>query len=146
MGNIEKKQIIGRLEYVDLPDFNLTRVESRVDTGAYHSALHAENIQEETIEGKKVLTFNVLDDSHLKYNNKKFTSVNFRKIKITSSNGVYEIRYLIPVTVMLGGKKIISEFSLTSRKGMKRSLLLGRLTIRKDFIVDAEKSFLMDKS
>lgn len=146
MVNKQEKQTIGGLEYVELPDFNLQRITARVDTGAYHSAIHAQKVEESLREdGKKVLTFYILDEDYPEYLNQKFTALEFRTIIIKSSNGMTEKRYLIPVTLCLGNKEITSEFSLTSRKGMKYPVLLGRLTLRGSFLVDVDHDFLMGK-
>lgn len=146
MANKQEKQIIGRLEYVELLDFNLQKITARVDTGAYHSAIHAHEIQESlSPDGKKVLTFYILDEDHPEYSNQQYISLEFRTISIKSSNGATEKRYLIPVTLRLGNREITSEFSLTSRKDMKYPMLLGRLTLRDNFLVDVDHSFLMSK-
>ena len=40
MNNKEEKKIIGRLERVDQPEFDLKRIEAKIDTGAYNGAIH----------------------------------------------------------------------------------------------------------
>jgi hypothetical protein len=43
---VELPLVIGWAELVDLPNWNITRLRAKMDTGARTSALHVENIQE----------------------------------------------------------------------------------------------------
>ncbi|MCX7729188.1 MAG: ATP-dependent zinc protease, partial [Bacteroidia bacterium] len=40
----KEKNVIGRREFVDFPELKLYHVEAKIDTGAYRSALHCEQI------------------------------------------------------------------------------------------------------
>ena len=43
--NLYAKDIIGSIDKLDFPAFNLENVESRIDTGATNSSLHCTNIE-----------------------------------------------------------------------------------------------------
>jgi hypothetical protein len=46
------------------------------------------------------------------------------------------MRYFIKCKIELLGRKIVTEFSLTERKGMRFPILLGRKLLNKRFIID----------
>ena len=56
----EEKLTIGRRDKIDLPDFGITDISAKVDTGAYTSSIHAAN-QKITGNKKKILTFSIAD-------------------------------------------------------------------------------------
>ncbi|MBL4896421.1 MAG: ATP-dependent zinc protease, partial [Erythrobacter sp.] len=47
-----EKIVLGRIEWITIGAKNM-RLKARVDTGAQTSSLHAENVVEKTIDGKK---------------------------------------------------------------------------------------------
>ncbi len=140
MAGIEKSmKIIGRREFVDLPELGLENIEAKIDTGAYRSALHCHHIKVETEENKKYLSFIVLDDLHDAYNGQKIRFDHFSKKIIKNSSGSIEERYIIKTKIKLGKKTIMTTISLTDRADMKYPILLGRKFLKGKFIVDVSK-------
>ena len=113
-----EKKIIGRKEKISLPDLGLKLVWAKVDTGAYTSSVHAENIRLENREGKEVVV------------------ENFREKKVKNSFGHAETRFLIITKMILAGETFDAEVTLTDRSSMKNAILLGRKTLRNRFLVD----------
>ncbi len=142
--NIDK-QIIGRLEYVDIPEFHLSGIEAKVDTGAYNGAIHVSLITEIEKEGKKFIRFILLDEGHPEYHGKTFETDEFEEKKIRSSNGGVQHRYIIPVSIILKGIELKAKLGLSNRKDMRYPILLGRKAIKKHFIIDASKRFTHKK-
>lgn len=136
-----QKEIIGRLEYVDLPDFNLQKIIAKIDTGAYSGAIHTDYIKEYEKDGKKIIEFSLLDDHHPEFKNTIYTLNDFDVKKIKSSSGKSELRYIIPVTIVIKNKTIKAKLSLSNRKAMRYPILLGRKFINNLFIIDASKKF-----
>ena len=68
-----KKEIIGRLETVDLPTWNIKEIEAKIDTGAYSSSLHCHNIEEFEKNDTNWVRFNLLDPDHPSYNDRLFS-------------------------------------------------------------------------
>ena len=58
------KTIIGNLEICDLPEFGISDMEIRIDTGAKTSSLHVDNIVRLKKQGKPWVKFNLHPDVH----------------------------------------------------------------------------------
>ena len=129
-----KKKIIGRLDKVDFPDLNLKEISVKIDTGAYTSSIHCENIEEKE-DGLHCI---FLDKEHLEYNNKPLVFNAYNKIRVKSSNGIAQSRYEIKSKIEIFGKVYKISLSLSNRKEMKHPVLLGRKFLNKKFIVDPE--------
>ncbi|MBN3522151.1 ATP-dependent zinc protease [Algoriphagus lutimaris] len=131
-----EKKVIGRKEKVSIPEFDLYLVWAKVDTGAYTSSIHAENIQVKEEDGKKVLTFQVLMPGHKSYTGKEIKVDRFREKSVKNSFGQAETRYLIQVTFQLAGEEYPAEFTLSDRSKMRNPILLGRKILKDKFLVD----------
>jgi hypothetical protein len=133
---------IGRKEKITLPELGLNLVWAKVDTGAYTSSLHAEEIREEELDGKSVLKFQILMSQHSKFTGKTLVFEKFKEKKVKNSFGQTEIRYLIETKLQLAGETFRAEFTLSDRSSMKNSVLLGRKILRGKFLVDVSKTNL----
>lgn len=137
------KTIIGRHELVSLPEFGVTDITAKTDTGAYHSALHAENIIIKKERGKEVLHFSipVFANGHQKTAVMvDCTSLDFSVVDIKNSFGGWQKRYKINTVVEIGGKKYDTQLTLTNRESQKIPMLLGRKLLRGNFLVNVELS------
>ena len=138
MTDNKKKHIIGRLEKVNFPDLDLEDIDAKIDTGAYTSALHCHDIIE-TVNDE--LQFKLLDPDHLNYNEKQLVFKKYSKTIVKSSNGTPEQRYKIKTKILIAGRSLIAEFTLTDRRAMKYPVLIGRKLITGRFLVDVKKRF-----
>ena len=137
-----KKKVLGRKEKITLPELGLNLVGAKIDTGAYTSSLHAEEIRIEEVSGKKLLYFKILMPDHQKYTGKTLAFDSFREKKVKNSFGQAEVRYLIETKLQLAGETFRAEFTLTDRSSMKNAILLGRKILRGRFLVDVSKTNL----
>ena len=64
---------------------------------------------------------------------------------VRDSGGHEEERYLVESSVQLGDKIWPIEITLTSRDEMGFRMLLGRTAIRRRYLVDSGRSYLLDK-
>ncbi len=135
------KKIIGRLEYIDLPEFGLSNIVAKIDTGAYNGAIHTTSVIEKEVDGKRVIEFSLLDDSHPEFTEESYQVDNFEKRKVKNSNGDSELRYVVPTKIVLAGEEIKVKLSLSNRKKLRHPVLIGRKIIKKHFIVDVNKKF-----
>jgi hypothetical protein len=137
-----KKKIIGRKEKITLPELGLNLAWAKIDTGAYTSSLHAEEIREEVVEGIKVLRFKILMLNHQKFTGNTLTFENYREKKVKNSFGQAEVRYLIETKIQLAGETFRAEFTLSDRSSMKNAILLGRKILRGRYLVDVSQTNL----
>lgn len=131
------KKTIGRYEKVDLPELDLFMLDAKVDTGADNNAIHCHQI--EVSKDKKTVSFQLLDPSHLDYNEKKFTLPIHRMRWVKSSNGEREHRVYIKTNLVVMGESYEVELSLTDRSNMTFPMLLGRKFLHNRFLVDVSK-------
>jgi hypothetical protein len=138
-----QRPVVGWREWVQLPDLGVGAVKVKVDTGARSSSLHAWDIEEvDAGSGLQMVRFCVHpfqdDDEHVVET--RAPLVDHREVR--SSNGDAEIRPAIATTVVVCGRPIRIELTLSRRDEMGFRMLLGRSAIRRRFLVDAGRSFV----
>ena len=127
----KKLRIIGRREYIDLPQLYMTQVEAKIDTGAYTSSLHCETlyIHNENSSSKLYFTTDPAQTHPFEFEN-------FTQKKIKNSFGEMEERYVIKTRFRIGKKIINASVSLTSRDNMRYPVLIGRRILKGKFLID----------
>jgi hypothetical protein len=138
------KQVIGMTDLVDFPDLALFDVQAKVDTGAYTSSLHCNDVQLVKVDGKIKLSFGVIDKTG--EGTRRFYSDEFSQRMIRNSFGVAEKRYVIKTRIVLFGRIIRAEFTLADREQLKNPVLLGRKLLRNRFVVDVSQKNLSYKA
>ncbi len=130
--------IIGRAEEVDIVGTVLD-VPAKIDTGAFRSSIHATNIREATVDGKKVLKFAILGHrcAPVKYD---ITTERYENIVVRSSNGEESDRYEVSLKIKIGPKIFMASFSLYDRSNNVFPILIGREALKYRFLVDAAKT------
>jgi ribosomal protein S6--L-glutamate ligase len=134
------KGIIGWREWCELPDLQLPGVLAKIDTGAKTSSLHAFNIRSSP-RGEGWLCFCV---HPVQRRRKPVIECEARCVDIravTSSNGTSEERPVIETTLVMGGRRFLSEITLTNRDEMGFRMLIGRQSLTKRFLVDPALSY-----
>jgi hypothetical protein len=141
-----EKRTIGRIDLIDLPEYAMTGLTCKVDTGADTSSLHCSRIRVvEDKDGREVLEFRVLDPKHPLYNGHSIRTREFSDRSVRSSSGHVEVRYTIATTLVLFGREWPVEFTLTDRGQMRYPVLLGRRFLKKGFVVDVTRTNLSAK-
>lgn len=136
---MRKKIVVGRKDKGDFPDLELKNIDLKIDTGAYTSAIHCDQIEIKKVEGKRILRFTLLDPTHKKYDNKEFSTDNFTEKRIKNSFGISEKRFIIGTTIRVFGRKYPIELSLSARGNMRFPILIGRKFLMGKFIVNPSK-------
>lgn len=134
-------EIIGWRELVGLPDFGITEMRAKIDTGARTSALHAVDLHRFDRDGQAWLRFRLPLPGTARTTRIEARLIDERDIRNTS--GVPERRAIVATALLLGRHRWKVEASLTNRENMGFDLILGRTALRgRGLLIDPGKSFL----
>jgi hypothetical protein len=129
--------IIGRADKVDFPEFNLTNIEVKTDTGAFTSSIHCSYVNEsESADGEKYLEFKLLDPVYHQFTDAVIKTKTYEKKIVKNSFGMSEERFVIKTKIVIFSYEYPIEFSLSQREEMKYPILLGRKFLNKKFMVN----------
>ena len=142
--NTENKDLvtIGRVERIDLPNWQMEGIEAKIDTGAYSSSVHCHHIKEINKDGSPYVQFNLLDPEHPDFNDKLFELPVHDKREVKSSNGIGSTRIFIKTIIVLFGNEYQIELSLADRSEMRFPILIGRKFLKNRFVVDVAQKNL----
>jgi hypothetical protein len=136
-----QREVIGWREFIGLPEFGISQMAAKIDTGARTSALHAEDQELFERNGAQWVRFRApkvtdqlapLIEAPLKVE---------REIKNTS--GIPESRFVIRTLLRLGGQNWHIDVSLADRDAMTFDLIIGRSALKgRKILVDPAHSYL----
>lgn len=131
--------LIGRREWVGLPDLGISPLNAKTDSGARSSSLHAEEV--ELSADKERVTFVTVNH----YGDRISCEAAVAGIvKVRSSSGVARKRIFIETNaVMAGGFTCSIRLSLANRGVMRCPMLLGRRALSGFFLIDPQGSHLL---
>ncbi len=129
-----KMKLIGRREFVDFPLLGMHGMEAKIDTGAYTSSLHCENIIINYENTKAILYFTLTQKE-----SKVLRFEEFTQKKIKNSFGEMEERYVIKTLIKVGRKKVMSTISLSNRDNLRYPVLIGRRLLKGKFLIDVNQ-------
>lgn len=142
MSAVEGKPVIGRVERVSFPEWNLQGMEAKMDTGAYTSSLHCTEIKVDSKENR--VRFHVPGGDG-EPGTDLTAELAGRRI-IRSSNGLAEERVIVVTSIQIGKRRFRIELSLTDRSDMRFPVLIGRRFLKNKFLVDVSKKFMIGES
>ena len=130
--------LLGRREWIALPEFGVGPLNAKTDSGARTSSLHAEEIQL-TPDGSRV--FFVTRDH---YGRRVTCEAPLTKsTRVKSSTGVSRRRHVIETEAMLaGGFTWRIRVTLANRSDMRSPMLLGRQALAGYFLIDPQGNHL----
>ena len=112
----------------------MQRVEAKIDTGAYRSALHYQRVRVVADDEGPCSRSPSMGRRRVKRHFREF-----KLVEVKSSNGQVSERYLIRTAVVLNGRRVRTQFTLFDRSDMKFQVLLGRKFLRGRFVVDVDR-------
>lgn len=125
---------IGRTEKIVFSSLNEGPITAKIDTGAFNAALHVDEVK--AIES----------GLRVRIKNSTYIFHKWTEVEVKSSNGKVQKRYGVNLKMRLGKKGYKIFVSLTNRKSMKFSLLIGRRFLHQnDFLVDVTKKNIYDR-
>ncbi len=134
--------LAGWREWVQIPEVGIPWIKAKLDTGARTSSLHAYKIRVIERDGDEWVRFRVrpwqesADDETLVE-----LPVHDRR-RVRSSSGHVEERIVVRMRVVLIGREVDAEVTLTNRDAMGFRMLIGREALRRGFAVASDRSFL----
>jgi hypothetical protein len=131
---------VGRTEYIALPKLGVARVEAKMDTGAYRSALHYQRLAVRTEGARRELVVSFA----MGRKRVRMVFKRFRQVTVKSSTGQRTKRWLVSTAVRLNGHTVNTQFTLFDRSDMKHQVLLGRKFLRGRFVVDVARKRILD--
>lgn len=139
------RTIVGWREWVGFPGLDVPLIKAKLDTGAKTSALHTFHTCEIDKGGERWVHFGIhpfqgLDEPEILCE----ARVSDER-EVMSSNGVREKRLFIETTLEMGPSRFAIELSLTNRDQMGFRLLIGRSALKRRFVVDPGRSFLLGR-
>jgi len=132
--------IVGAVEWARVEPAGLW-LESRIDTGADTTSMHAEDIQLIEKDGKRYVSF-VLIDALTDSRHPQELRLR-RRVLIKQSEGPDQRRYVVRMWVTLGETRSRIDVNLTDRTNFEYPLLIGRNFLTDTMIVDVSRHHTM---
>lgn len=139
------RPVIGWREWVAFPALGIDRIKAKIDTGARSAALHAWNIDVERRGDLDIARFRVQPVQRKRRPVVQVEAPLVDERYVRDSGGRRELRPVVIAEVALGGLVWPIELTLTNRDVMGFRLLLGRRAVRRRFLVDPGRSFLLSE-
>lgn len=136
---------IGWREWISLPSLGIASIKAKIDTGARTSALHAYDVRIDRSGHEPIVHFRVHPLQRSTHETVETSAVLIDRRRVRSSSGHSSRRPVIRVPMVLAGRRIGIELTLTNRDEMGFRMLLGRRALRKRFLVDVGRSYLVGR-
>jgi len=134
---------IGWCEMVDVPSLGLFHVHAKMDTGAATSSIHASRIKPILRGGALWVEFWFRLNAGAKP--KRFEAAVIDRRVVRSSNGDKQERYVIAAQFCFGNLCWNGQLTLANRRSMAFPLLIGRRALRRGFLVNSAKRWVLGK-
>ena len=134
--------IVGAVEWVKVEPSNLV-LESRIDTGADTTSIHAEDIQLIEKDGRRYVQFVLLDPSNGARHPQELRLR--RRVIIKQNNGPDDRRYVVRMWLTLGASRARVDVNLSDRTDFEYPLLIGRNFLTDSLIVDVSRHHSMGR-
>lgn len=135
------KLVIGRREWIGLPDLGVSALHGKIDTGAYRSSLHAQDVEVFTKDDAEWVRFVTHSQDGREVACEALIA--FRK-RVKSSTGEAKERLFLRTRFRTArGLEWPVLMSLADRSEMNFPLLIGRRALSGRFVVDTAGSHLL---
>ena len=127
---------------MQLPDVGIPWVKAKLDTGARTSSLHAYKAKVFERDGVDWVRFTVRPWQESTEDEVVVECPVHDRRRVRSSSGHVQERLVVLMKVVLVGREVLAEVTLSNRDQMGFRMLIGREALRRGFVVASGKSFL----
>jgi len=138
--------VIGWREWVALPDLGGAVVRAKIDTGARTASLHAFGLELFDKNGMEYARFAIHPDHRSPGPAVIVETAVLGHRLVRNPGGRAEERPVIKAKLVIGDHRFVTELNLTRRDNMGMAMLLGRQTVRRRFVVDPGRSYLIGQA
>ncbi len=139
--------VVGWKEYVAFPDWRLSHVQAKVDTGACTSALGVVSYRMETASSPgTVVCLRLALFPHRPERVREVRVPVVAQVRVKNSSGRAEQRPVILARIQLGPIEKLIRMTVANRAGMRHSILLGREALAGQFVVDVTQKYRLSRS
>ncbi|MCA8983567.1 MAG: RimK/LysX family protein [Planctomycetaceae bacterium] len=131
---------IGWKEQVSLPEWGITGIEAKADTGARSSAVDVKSLE---FIDEEFVRFEVALSRKDRNHTVPVTARLKRRSKVKSSSGHVTERVVVETEILLGTVLKTIDISLICRKRMLHRMLIGRTALQGHFLVDSSQAYLV---
>ena len=129
-----------------MPEIGVPWIKAKLDTGAQTSSLHAYDVSAFDRDGAAWVRFRIQpwqgsDDDAVDV---ELPVLDVRRVR--SSSGHVEERFGVLMRMVLIGREVDAEVTLSNRDAMGFRMLVGREALSRGFVVDSSRSFLGDRA
>lgn len=134
----ESRQTFGWIEKIKIYPSGL-ELHAKLDTGADHCSLSAQNIESFSRRGKTWVRFNIRNKKGVK---RTVETLVHRTTKIKRTSGKSEERYVVKLGVCVGQKYMLVDMNLADRSNFSYPVLIGRSFLSVNGIVDSSQTYV----
>ncbi len=131
--------LVGWREKVALPEWGITQLRAKIDTGARTSSLHVANLV--WLDEVRV-RFEVVISEKPQRRTQWVEAVPIRESLVKPSTGIRQRRVVCRTMFRIGATLFEADVSLVCRKGMLCRMLVGRTALHGRFVVDPAQKYL----
>ncbi len=134
--------VVGWREWLCLPTAGVDWIKTKIDTGARTSSIHAFDQQELERNGERWVRFSVHPWQATDEDAVTVERPLLEMRTVRSSSGHAEERPLVHLDLVLAGRTVTAEVTLSRRDEMGFRMLVGREALAQGFLVDPAQSYL----
>ncbi|OLT41231.1 hypothetical protein BJF86_16060 [Serinicoccus sp. CNJ-927] len=139
--SITEQTVVGWREWVQIPQVDVPWIKAKIDTGAKTSAIHAFDLRSFDRDGRDWVSFAVHPWQATAQDEVAVELPVHDSRSVRSSSGHEEQRYVVRLPVVLGGREVPVEVTLTDRDEMGFRMLIGREALVQGYVVDPALSY-----
>ncbi|WP_294181564.1 ATP-dependent zinc protease [uncultured Schumannella sp.] len=134
--------LAGWREWIQMPEIGVPWIKAKLDTGAQTSAIHAFNIEPFDRDGAEWVRFHIHPWQRTNDDDVIVELPVQDRRRVRSSSGHVDERFVVEMPLVLVGRAVNVEVTLTNRDEMGFRMLIGRQALRHGFHVASDRSFI----